>query len=138
MHEHYDVPVFFMAKLTAEQQEVEAFIRATAQQAQAWQKAITADEDLERWMNDGNWTYLRAKVLDIIERRAFQTIKNPAFDPSNLAQVAQFQAHCRAIDLIEAEINQRLATVQDARAQLQKLEIDATLNGRLEENEHGN
>ena len=137
MHEHYDVPVFFMAKLTAEQQEVEAFIRATAQQAQAWQKAITADEDLERWMNDGNWTYLRSKVLDIIERRAFQTIKNPAFDPANLSQVAQFKALCQTIDLIEAEINQRLATVRDARTQLKKLEIDSTLNGREEEIQNG-
>ena len=129
--------LFFMPKLTAEQQEVESFIRATAQQAQAWQAAITADEDLEKWVSDGNWTYLRAKVLDIIERRAFQTIKNPAFDPSNLAQVAQFQAHCRAIDLIEAEINQRLATVRDARTQLKKLEIDSTLNGREEEIQNG-
>ena len=127
-----------MPKLTSEQQEVEAFIRATAQQAQAWQAAITADEDLEKWVSDGNWTYFRANVLDIIERRAFQTIKNPAFDPANLSQVAQFKALCQTIDLIEAEINQRVATVHDARAQLQKLEIDATLNGRLEENEHGN
>ena len=126
-----------MAKLTAEQQEVEAFIRATAQQAQAWQKAITADEDLERWMNDGNWTYLRSKVLDVIERRAFQTIKNPAFDPANLSQVAQFKALCQTIDLIEAEINQRLATVRDARTQLKKLEIDSTLNGREEEIQNG-
>ena len=125
-------------KLTAEQQEVETFIRVTAQQAQAWQKAITADEDLEKWVSDGNWTYFRSKVLDVIERRAFQTIKNPAFDPANLSQVAQFKALCQTIDLIEAEINQRLATVADARAQLKKLEIDATLNGRVEENENGN
>ena len=107
-----------MAKLTAEQQEVEAFIRATAQQAQGWQKAITADEDLERWVNEGHWSYLRAKVLDVIERR--------------------FKALCQTIDLIEAEINQRLATVSDARAQLKKLEIDATLNERVEENQNGN
>ena len=126
-----------MPKLTAEQQEVETFIRATAQQAQSWQAAITADEDLEKWCGDGHWTYLRSKVLDVIERRAFQTIKNPAFDPSNLSQVAQFKALCQTIDLIEAEINQRLATVQDARAQLQKLDIDATLNGRVEENQNG-
>ena len=127
-----------MAKLTAEQQEVESFIRATAQQAQGWQKAITADEDLERWVNEGHWSYLRAKVLDVIERRAFQTVKNPAFDPANVSQVAQFKALCQTIDLIEAEINQRLATVQDARTQLKKLEIDATLNERVEENKNGN
>ena len=126
-----------MAKLTAEQQEVEAFIRATAQQAQDWQRTITADEDLETWCNAGNWTYFRAKVLDLIERRAFQTIKNPAFDPANLSQVAQFKALCQTIDLIEAEINQRLATVRDARTQLKKLEIDSTLNGREEEIQNG-
>ena len=127
-----------MAKMTAEQQEVEAFIRATAQQAQAWQAAITADEDLEKWVSEGHWTYLRAKVLDGIERKYMKGIKDPAFDPSNFSHVAQFKALCQTIDLIEAEINQRLATVEDARAQLQKLEIDATLNGRVEENQNGN
>lgn len=127
-----------MTKLTAEQQEVDAFIRATAQQAQAWQSAITADEDLERWCDAGHWTYLRAKVLDQIEREAFNTVKNPAFDPANMSQVAQFKALCQTIDLIEGKINQRLALVKDARTQLKKLEIDSTLNGRDEENDNGN
>lgn len=125
-------------KLTTEQQEVEAIIRHTAQQAQEWQRVITQDEDLERWYKEGHWTYLRAKVLDVIERRAFLTIKNPAFDVTNVNQIAQFKALCQTIDLIETEIKQRLATVQDARDQLKKLEIDSTLNERVEENENGN
>ena len=112
-----------MPKMTAEQQEVENFIRATAQQAQEWQRAITNDEDLEKWVADGNWTYLRAKVLDGIELAAFRTVKNPAFDPTNFSQVAQFKALCQTIDLIEQSINQRVAMVQDARAKLRDLEM---------------
>lgn len=138
MPESLELPIFFMPKMTAEQQEVENFIRATAQQAQGWQKAITADEDLERWVNEGNWTYFRAKVLDVIEMAAFRTIKNPNFNVADVNQVAQFKALCQTIDLIESEINRRLATVQDARDQLKKLEIDATLTGRVEENKNGN
>lgn len=107
---------------TPEQREVEDFIRASAQQAQKWQAQITADEDLEKWCADGHWTYLRAKVLDQIEREAFASIKNPAFDPTNFSQVSQLKALCQTIDLIEVKINQRLAMVADARAKLRDLE----------------
>ena len=118
-----------MPKLTPEQQEVETLIWMSAKQAQEWQAQITADEDLERWCADGHWTYLRAKVLDGIEREAFNTIKNPAFDPSNLSQVAQFKALCQTIDLIEAKINQRLAIVADARTKLRDLEMSTPKEG---------
>ena len=118
-----------MAKLTAEQQEVENFIRATAQQAQEWQRAITEDEDLEVWMQTGNWDFLKRKVLDKIEQDAFASIKNPAFDPSNLSQVAQLKALCQTIDLIKARIDQRLAMVQDARTKLRELEITTPKEG---------
>jgi hypothetical protein len=112
-----------MPKLTAEQKEVESFIRAASQQAQDWQKAITQDEDLEKWVADGHWTYLRSKVLDGLELAAFRTVKNPAFDPTNFSQVAQFKALCQTIDLIEQSINQRVAMVQDARTKLRELEM---------------
>lgn len=111
-----------MPRMTQEQREVEEFIRASAQQAQAWQAQITADEDLEKWCAEGHWAYLRAKVLDQIEREAFATIKNPAFDVTNVNQIAQFKALCQTIDLIEAKINQRVAMVADARAKLRDLE----------------
>lgn len=115
--------------MTAEQKEVESFQRAMAQQAQAWQAQITADEDLEKWYADGHWTYLRAKVLDEVEREAFNTIKNPAFDPTDFSQVAQFKALCQTIDLIERKINQRLAMVADARAKLRDLEMSTPKEG---------
>jgi hypothetical protein len=111
-----------MPKKTFEDQDIEAIIRGTAKQAQDWQTTITLDEDLERWVADGNWTYLRAKILDQIELEAFSTIKNPNFDPTNFSQVAQLKALCQTIDLIEAKINQRLAMVADARAKLRDLE----------------
>lgn len=119
---------------TSEQKEVETFIRAAAQQAQAWQSAITADEDLEKWCADGHWTYLRAKVLDQIEREAFNTVKNPAFDPANMSQVAQFKALCQTIDLIEGKINQRVHAVQDAREKLRDLEASTPRDEEGESN----
>ena len=118
-----------MPRLTSEQQEVEQFIRATAQQAQEWQRTITQDEDLEKWVGDGHWTYLRAKVLDALELAAFRTVKNPAFDPTNFAQVAQFKALCQTIDLIEREINQRVTMVQNARTKLRDLEMSTPKEG---------
>lgn len=111
-----------MPRMTAEQQEVENFIRATAQQAQEWQRTITADETLEKWVNDGHWSFLRTQVLDNLELAAFRTVKNPAFDPTNFSQVAQFKALCQTIDLIETEIKRRVAMVQDARTKLRELE----------------
>lgn len=121
-----------MKRLTVEQQEVETFIRATAQQAQTWQHQITENEELELWMQKGNWDFLKRKVLDEMEMDAFRTIKNPAFDPTDFSQVSQFRALCQTIDLIRTRIDQRLATVTDARAQLLKLETDTTLQGGRE------
>lgn len=118
-----------MAKLTTEQQEVEAFIRATAQQAQEWQRAITEDEDLEVWMQTGNWDFLKTKVLDQLEMDAFRTIKNPNFDVTDVNQVAQYKALCQTIDLIKKRIDQRLAMVQDARAKLRELETTTLKEG---------
>ena len=123
-----------MPKLTSEQQEVENFIRMAAVQAQAWQAAITKDEDLEKWFADGHWTYLRAKVMDEIEREAFNTLKNPSFDPTNVAQVSQLQAFCRTIDLIEGKIKQRVAMVQDARDKLRDLEASTPRDEEGESN----
>ena len=117
-----------MVKQTSEQREVEEFIRITAAQAQAWQRQITENEPLENWVKAGNWDFLRKQVLDKLEMEAFNTIKNPAFDPTDFGQVAQFKALCQTIDLIKARIDQRLATMSDARMQLQKLEIESTQN----------
>lgn len=115
-----------MPRKTTEEKDVENFIRLQAEQAQQWQRDITAHEGLEKWVSEGNWTFLRTGILNEIEREAFNTIKNPAFDPTDFAQVAQFKALCQTIDLIETKINQRLAIVKDARTKLRDLE-DSTL-----------
>ena len=109
-------------KKSHEEIEAEQFIRMQAEQARGWQQTITADEDLERWVNEGNLSFLQRRVFDDIEREAFQTIKNPSFDPSNLSQVAQLKALCQVIDLLNAKIMNRIQRVQDARSKLHDLE----------------
>ena len=123
-----------MAKLTIEQQEIESSIRAAAQQAQEWQHQITADEDLELWIKAGHWKFLKDKILNDLEMAAFRTIKNPAFDPTDFSQVAQFKALCQTIDLIESKINQRLAIVADARTKLRELEMSTQQGDKGEQN----
>jgi hypothetical protein len=118
-----------MARKTQEDIEIESLIRGQAIQAQQWQAQITKDEDLEMWMASGNWDFLKQKVLDEIEREAFATIKNPDFNPSDVAQVAQLKALCQTIDLIKGKIDQRLAMVTDARTKLRELEISTPKEG---------
>ena len=118
-----------MATRTPEEQEIDTLIRGQAIQAQQWQAQITRDEDLELWMASGNWDFLKQKVLDEIEREAFATIKNPAFNPSDVAQVAQLKALCQTIDLIKGKIDQRLAMVTDARSKLRELELSTPKEG---------
>jgi hypothetical protein len=107
---------------STEDRELEGLLLQRAQQAQGWQQIITNDQDLEKWVSDGHWDYLRRKILDEIEREAFRTIKNPAFDPSDYSQVAQFKALCQTIDLIEARIKGRINAVAQARTLLNDLE----------------
>lgn len=111
-----------MAKKTYEERENENFIRMQAEQARGWQQAITADEDLEKWVSDGHWDFMERRVFADVEREAFQTIKNPAFDPANLSQVAQLKALCQVIDLLRAKIFSRVQNVKDARTKLQDLQ----------------
>ena len=110
------------ATRTQEERDTENFIRLQAEQARNWQQVITANEDLEKWVADGHWDFLERRIFADVEREAFQTIKNPAFDPANLSQVAQLKALCQVIDLLRAKIFGRVQAVKDARAQLQNLE----------------
>lgn len=121
-------------ELTYEQKELESLIRLQAEQAQQWQKAITADEDLEKWVADGNLDFLRTRVFDDIEKAALKTIKNPAFDPADLSQVAQLKALCQVIDLLTNKILGRVQVVKDCRSKLLDLEM-STPN---KEGDHGN
>jgi hypothetical protein len=107
---------------TYEDKENEKFIRLQAEQARSWQQAITVDEDLEKWVSDGHWDFLERRVFADVEREAFQTIKNPAFDPANLSQVAQLKALCQVMDLLRIKVSSRVQSVKDARTKLQDLE----------------
>lgn len=111
-----------MPKKTQEERDTETFIRMQAEQARSWQQAITADEDLEKWVSDGHWEFLERRVFADMEKEAFQTIKNPAFDPANLSQVAQLKALCQVMDLLRGKVFGRVQAVKDARIQLQNLE----------------
>ena len=110
-------------KKTSEEKDMENFVRLQAEQARGWQKAITEDEDLEKWVADGNLGFLERRVFDRVEQSAFQTIKNPAFDPSNLSQVAQLKALCQVVDMLKNQILSRVQAVRDARAKLQEQEM---------------
>lgn len=118
-----------MAKKTQEDRDTEAFIRLQAEQARSWQQAITADEDLEKWVSDGHWDFLERRVFADVEKEAFQTIKNPAFDPANLSQVAQLKAICQVIDVLRSKLFGRVQAVKDARVKLQDLEMNTTQEG---------
>lgn len=116
-----------MAKKTIEEAETEAFLRMQTDQSIQWQQSITADEDLEKWVSDGHWDFLKRKLFDELEMEIFQTIKASAFDPSNVVQVTQFKALCQLKDLIEAKISSRLSAVRDARTKLKDLENSTQL-----------
>lgn len=118
-----------MANKTQEERDTETFIRMQAEQARGWQQSITNDEDLEKWVSNGHWEFLERRVLADVEREAFQTIKNPSFDPANLSQVAQLKALCQVVDLLRAKIFSRVQAVKDSRVKLQDLEINTTQEG---------
>lgn len=105
-----------------EDREMEEIIRRQAEYAQSLQRDITAGQDLEKWVADGHFEFLESRVLRTIEQQAFQTIKAPEFDPSNLSQVAQLKALCQTLDLIRANIVAQIATVKDARTKLRDIE----------------
>lgn len=116
-------------KKTQEERDSETFIRMQAEQARSWQQSITNDEDLEKWVSDGHWEFLERRVLSDVEREAFQTIKNPAFDPANLSQVAQLKALCQVVDLLRGKIFGRVQAVKDSRTKLQDLENSTLKEG---------
>ena len=111
-----------MEKLTQEDIEIENFIRLQSQQAMQWQKTVTADEDLDKWVSDGNLEFLKRRVFAEIERDALLLIKSPQYDPANLSQGHQIKALCQVIDLLTAKIESRVYQVRDARTKLNDLQ----------------
>lgn len=113
-----------MPNLNFEDQEAEKFIRVQAEYAAGLQKTIQSESDLEQWVIAGNWDFLERRVFADLEKEAFQTLKNPAFDPANLSQVAQLKALCQIMDLIRNKVNARVQSVKDARDKFAELERD--------------
>lgn len=108
---------------------MEQLIRLQADNAQKLQRLITSDEDVEKWVSDGHWDFLERRVLADVEKEAFQTIKNPAFDPANLSQVAQLKALCQVIDILRNKIMSRVNAIKDARALLNDLQNSTLKEG---------
>lgn len=114
-----------MAQKSFEDREYEELIRKQAEYTQQLQRTITGDADVEKWVSDGHWSFLERRIFAELEREAFQTIKNPAFDPANLSQVAQLKALCQVFDVIRARIEAKVQGVADARNKLNDLEKSA-------------
>lgn len=109
--------------------EIEHLIRAKADNAIALQKVITENEDVERWVAEGHLEFLEKRIFAGIEREAFATIKNPAFDPASLSQVAQLKGLCQAIDLIRSKIGGIVSEARQARSLLQDLKNSTLKEG---------
>jgi hypothetical protein len=112
-----------------EERELEQMIRAQAERARKLQQTITEGQDMEKWVSDGNLEYLERRIFSAIERKAFQTLKAPDFDPASVSHVAQLKALCQSLDLIRGEIMRIVSDVQQARALLQNLEEPTRKDG---------
>jgi len=122
-------------ELTFEDRETEKFIRMQAEHTHKLQSDIQADGDLEQWVLAGNWDFLERRVFADFDKEALATIKNPAFDPANLSQVAQLKALCQVMDLIRVRVTSRVQAVKDARTKLVDLERDLERSTLPEEGE---
>ena len=83
------------------------------QQFAAWIKESERGDKLNDFYKNGHYETINREVLEPLELAAFQTIKNPEFDPSNINQVYQLRALCQIIDQIRGKIEQ---IISDGRA----------------------
>lgn len=74
-----------------------------------WIKESELGDKLKEFYTSGQYDILNREVLEPLEREAFNTIKNPEFDPSNQSQVYQLRALCQSIDLIRQRIQNTIS-----------------------------
>lgn len=96
-------------EITAEGQQLADIAALRDRQFSDWLKVSEAGDRLNEFYKTGSYDILNREVFEPIEREAFNTLKNPDFDPSNANMVYQLRALCQAIDKIRERIEQTIS-----------------------------
>lgn len=88
-------------------------------QGDIWKKQAIDGETLEAI--EGPIQILNDLILNEVEQEAFNTLKNPVLDMTDLNQLYQLRALVQTVDLIRKKINQKVQQGKNARTSLKQL-----------------
>lgn len=95
-----------------------------------WKKQAYDGEALEAFKASSHYNVLEELIFKEIEKGAFNTLKNPDLDMTDLNQLYQLRALCQTIDIIRKSIDAQIVAAKNARLFLK--EANSTQEGEHE------
>lgn len=116
-------------KRSHEEREVEEIIKAQAANTMMWQKLAQAGQEMQKWVADGHYAFIQARILAPIELDCFKKIKSVRLGGSAIANVARVQGTLEVFDKISARIENAIQAGKDALDNLKNLEMSTQKEG---------
>ena len=112
-----------------EEKELEEIIQAQAANAVMWRKQAQAGAEMQKWVDDGHYSFIQTRILAPIELECFKKIKSIRLGSTGLQNVAKVQGTLEVFDIVNARINHVIATGKDALDHLKDIENSTPKEG---------
>jgi len=108
-------------------EDKEQILKLMAQNAAMWQKQAQAGAEMQKWVEEGHYSFIQARILAPIEMECFHKVKKVRLGSTGLQNVAKVQGTLEVFDIINARISNVIQQGKDALDHLKDLQNSTPL-----------
>ena len=105
-----------------EEKELNAFVRAQAENALKWQHLAQLGQEMENWVREGHFDFIQQRVFNPVEAECFAKVKKVRLTTGGISNIAEIKGMLSVFDLIAARVESIIAHGKDAIANLQAIQ----------------